>query len=114
MDDLRLVHRLLAEDIFDRLPPDARRDERVARTRCHLGQPVKISETDGRAEGVLRLCSSSRLVSEASRLLRSRSARQLEAAIEARLFDVIDEARVAIDKACLIATFLPILKARSS
>ena len=111
MDDLRLVHRLMAEDIFDRLPADARCDERVGRSRCLIGQPVKIGESNGVAQGVLRLCSSSRLVSDAAGALKGRRTRDKQAAIDRHLAGLIEEARVAIDKACLIAKFLPALKA---
>jgi glutamate/tyrosine decarboxylase-like PLP-dependent enzyme len=106
LDDLKHVHRLLAEDIADRLPAGALFDEFTARARCVVGQPVRIAAGGARVLAVLRLCSSARVVARAARQTRTRKGKASGLGVAA----LTEEARIALDKASLIVRYLPELR----
>lgn len=101
-NQLKAVHRLLAEDIRDRLPDSALLEDRVARTRCLLGQPVRIGGDGARIGGVLRLCSSARIVTGAYQAQLARKAAGGTAPAAEALAEFVDEARTVLDKLALI------------
>jgi selenocysteine lyase/cysteine desulfurase len=89
----RQVHSWLNSDISSRLPAEALCSaRRLAAVRCHLGQPVAL----GRA-AALRLCIGAQLVCHAA------SDHSLGRSLAARLETQIQNARLAVRKAELIA-----------
>lgn len=104
MDEMKRVHRWMLLDLSATLPatPSAR-DQRAALARCHLGQPVKIAQAGERAIGALRLCASARVVSDA--MLGSGCGSTAAERIET----ILDNARLALDKASLIARHFDVL-----
>jgi hypothetical protein len=59
--DTRIMHRALNSDI-SLLVPSSHRS--VARTLCHIGQPVGIGAVDGATVGALRISCGARIISE--------------------------------------------------
>lgn len=104
MDELKRVHRWLLSDLSAVLPvtPSAR-EQRAAAARCHLGQPVKIATEGARTIGALRLCSSARVVTAAT------FDHDLGATPTERLAAILDDARLTLDKAALIARHFDVL-----
>lgn len=104
MDEMKRVHRWMLLDLSAALPvtPSAS-DQRAACARCHLGQPVKITQDGERAIAVLRLCASAHVVTDA--MLGGGSG---STAAE-RFETILDNARLALDKASLIARHFDVL-----
>lgn len=63
-DELRMVYRLMTENLSARLSPATGCSAQAAATPCHLGQPVKTGVDGGKSMGVVRLCVSARHVAE--------------------------------------------------
>ena len=88
------MHRWLLADLSRVLAPDASpEDRRIARLRCHLGQPVKLATASGAVTGALRLCASGRILADAG------------ASTDA-LARMLAEAEAAIDKAAFVLAHL--------
>jgi hypothetical protein len=104
IEELKRVHRWLLLDLSAALPvTPSERLQRAAAARCHLGQPVRVASAGSRAIGALRLCASARVVTEAS------FGPAPGATVPDRLEALIDNARLALDKACLIARHFDVL-----
>ncbi len=104
MDEMKRVHRWMLLDLSTALPvTPLASDQRAARARCHLGQPVKIAQDGERAIAALRLCASTRVVTDA--MLGSGCG----STAAGRMETILDNARLALDKASLIARHFDVL-----
>lgn len=104
MDEMKRVHRWMLLDLSAALPATpSSRDQRAAHARCHLGQPVKISQDGERPIAALRLCASARVVSDAM------LASGCGTTAAGRIQSILDNARLALDKASLIARHFDVL-----
>jgi hypothetical protein len=104
MDELKRVHRWLLTDLSTILPvTPSEREQRAAAARCHVGQPVKVAMEGERTIGALRLCASARVVSAAA------FDQSLGATSTDRLNTILDDARLVLDKASLIARHYDVL-----
>jgi hypothetical protein len=84
LEDAKRAHRLLMQDLSQLLP-----DAPGAGASVHLGQPVKMGHASGVTTGALRLCASARTVTDAL--------------IDRTLEAVLEDMRLAIRKAALVA-----------
>ncbi|MBR1129648.1 hypothetical protein [Bradyrhizobium iriomotense] len=91
------VHRALARDMSNDIDGSAA-DRQVAAQRCLVGQPVRLERTDGKVQGLLRLCVGARLVTEAWSADAAQAQRNLQAMLD-RIAHAVAKIELLLDRA---------------
>ncbi|MBR0709481.1 hypothetical protein [Bradyrhizobium liaoningense] len=94
------VYRALARDMSSEIDGSAA-DQQVAAQRCLVGQPVRLERTDGKPQGLLRLCVGARLVTESWSADAAQAQRNLQHMLD-RIAHVLAKIELLLDRAATV------------